>query len=191
MKRFQPTVEDYDSDSDSASETESQTTAQDDAPQSPSRSSSLSSASSVDSVMSSPSSQSCDTAASTPPPTESPSPKDPRLSPRPTVHFSPPTIHYITTEPPEPTPEPTPVIEREELELYRTQSLPTQLRPPIVAERQVAVVAERPTPAWVPLFNDRDEPTPALGRLLRGLANYIVSYTFCCLSLIHLLEHVN
>ncbi|KAL7899009.1 hypothetical protein HDV63DRAFT_78986 [Trichoderma sp. SZMC 28014] len=165
MKRYQPTVEDYDSDSDSASETE----AAQDEPQPPSRSSSLSSASSADSVMSSPSSQSSvSTAASSPPPTESDSPKDPRASPRPTVHFSPPTIHFL---PPEPTPE----LEREQPELYQTQSLPSQLRPPIVSERQAPVVAERQAPAWGALFNDRDEPTPALGRLLRGLANYIIA----------------
>ncbi|KAM0520769.1 hypothetical protein ACHAPE_003170 [Trichoderma viride] len=167
MKRFQPTVEDCDSDSDSASEPDSQATAQDD-PQPLSRSSSLSSASSNDSAMSSPSSQSSiSTAASSPPP-ESESTKDPRLSPRPTVHFSPPTIHFL---PPEPTPE----IEREQAELYPPQSLPSQLRPPIVSERQAPVVAERPTPAWGALFNDRDEPTTALGRLLRGLANHIIA----------------
>ncbi|KAM0454230.1 hypothetical protein ACHAPV_008503 [Trichoderma viride] len=167
-KRFQPTVEDCDSDSDSASEPDSQATAQDD-PQPPSRSSSLSSASSNDSAMSSPSSQSSvSTTASSPPPTESESPKDPRLSPRPTVHFCPPTIHFL---PPDPTPE----IEREQSELYPAQSLPSQPRPPIVSERQAPAVAERPTPAWGALFNERDEPTPALGRLLRGLANYIIS----------------
>lgn len=166
-KRFQPTVEDCDSDSDSASEPDSQATAQDD-PQPPSRSSSLSSASSNDSAMSSPSSQSSvSTTASPPPPTEPESPKDPRLSPRPTVHFCPPTIHFL---PPDPTPE----IEREQSELYPAQSLPSQPRPSIVSERQAPAVAERPTPAWGALFNERDEPTPALGRLLRGLANYIV-----------------
>ncbi|KAM0481820.1 hypothetical protein ACHAPX_003149 [Trichoderma viride] len=168
MKRFQPTVEDCDSDSDSASEPDSQATAQDD-PQPLSRSSSLSSASSNDSAMSSPSSQSSvSTAASSPPPSETESAKDPRLSPRPTVHFSPPTIHFL---PPEPTPE----IEREQAELYQPQPPPSQLRPPIVSERQAPVVAERPTPAWGALFNDRDEPTTALGRLLRGLANHIIA----------------
>ncbi|KAL7920429.1 hypothetical protein ACQKWADRAFT_160409 [Trichoderma austrokoningii] len=155
MKRYQPTVEDCDSDSDSSSEP------QDASDQPLSRSASLSSASSADSAMSSPSSQS---SCSTAPPAEAP--KDPRLSPRPTVHFSPPVIHYINTEPPEPTPE----LEREQPELYR----PPQ-RPPIVSERQAPVVAERPTPVWGALFNDRDEPTPALGRLLRGLANYIIA----------------
>ncbi|KAK1240010.1 hypothetical protein MKX08_007452 [Trichoderma sp. CBMAI-0020] len=169
MKRYQPTVEDYDSDSDSASEPDSHA-AQDAQPLS--RSSSLSSASSNDSAMSSPSSQSSvSTAASSPPPTDSEppkDPKDPRLSPRPTVHFSPPTIHFL---PPEPTPE----LEREQPELYLTQSPPSQLRPPTVSERQAPAVAERPIPAWGALFNDRDEPTPALGRLLRGLANYIIA----------------
>ncbi|UKZ69266.1 uncharacterized protein TrAtP1_010278 [Trichoderma atroviride] len=170
MKRYQPTVEDCDSDSDSASEPDSHAAQEE--PQPLSRSSSLSSASSNDSAMSSPSSQSSvSTAASSPPPAESESPKDPkdpRLSPRPTVHFSPPTIHFL---PPEPTPE----LERDQAELYRTQSLPSQPRPPIVSERQAPAVAERPTPAWGALFNDRDEPTPALGRLLRGLATYIIA----------------
>ncbi|GFP59137.1 hypothetical protein TASIC1_0012014000 [Trichoderma asperellum] len=168
MKRYQPTVEDYDEDEDSASEPESQDTAQDGTSQPLSRSSSLSSSSSTDSAMSSPSSQSSySTTASSPPPAE---PKDPRLSPRPTVHFSdkqPPVIHYIT-DPLEPEPEPE--LEREperEPELYRTHSLPSHPRPPVVTERQ--------TPAWGPLFNERDEPTPALGRFLRGLANYIIA----------------
>lgn len=176
MKRYQPTVEDYDEGEGSESESESQAAAQDDTSQPLSRSSSLSSNSSTDSAMSSPDSQSSySTTASSPPPSE---PKDPRLSPRPTVHFSPPVIHYISDPPPEPEPEP----EREP-ELYRTQSLPSQLKPPVVVERQ--------TPAWGALFNDRDEPTPALGRFLRGLANYIVSQN-PYFSLTHIVSgHIN
>ncbi|KAM0261027.1 hypothetical protein ACHAQJ_002466 [Trichoderma viride] len=175
MKRYQPTVEDYDEDEDDASEFESQATVQDDTHQPLSRTSSqLSSSSSTDSSFSSPSSQSSyttnasSTSSSSPPPPVS---KEPRLSsPRPTVHFSPPVIHMYTTEPPEPEPEPEPEAEPEP-ELYRTHSPPSHLRPPIPERQAPAYVDVK----WGALFNERDEPTPALGRFLRGLANHIVA----------------
>ncbi|KAL7785824.1 hypothetical protein V8C37DRAFT_312792 [Trichoderma ceciliae] len=189
MKRYQPTVEDYDEEEDDASDFGSQAAAHDNALQPLSRTSSqLSSRSSTDSSFDSPSSHSSASSTSSsytalsssspapkeshrhsPSPSHSPPPVQPP-SPRPTVHFSdkqPPVIHY-TTEPPEPEPEAQP---EPEPELYRTHSLPSHLRAPI-PERQAPPYVH---PKWKPLFNERDEPTPALGRFLRGLANYIIA----------------
>jgi hypothetical protein len=170
MKRYQPTVEDYDEAEDDASESESQTPIQDDTHQPLSRTSSqLSSSSSTDSTFSSPGSQSSySTTASSPPPSES---KEPRVSsPRPTVHFSEkaPPVKYYIPEPPEPEPELEP-----EPEVYQAQSQPSHLRPPVPEIQTPSYVDLK----WGPLFNERDEPTPALGRFLRGLANHIVSKT--------------
>lgn len=157
MKRYQPTVEDYDEDEDDASSSSSSSSEhvfspepQDDTDETLSRTSSTDSASSHSSNTTATSVSSSN-------------------SPRPTVHFSdkqPPVFLYVP-EPPEPEPEP----EAEpEPELHRSHSLPSHLRPP---------VSERHSPApvdlqWDALFNERNEPTPALGRFLRGLANYIV-----------------
>ncbi|KAK4077806.1 uncharacterized protein Triagg1_3500 [Trichoderma aggressivum f. europaeum] len=158
MKRYQPTVEDYNEDEDEPSDfeygfTPTVSVSIDDT-QPLTRTSSQLSSSSQDSSSSSSSKDSSKDSLPTPP--SSVSSDSP--TPRPTVRFQPPVIHYIT-EPPEPEPEPEP-------ELHRTHSLPTHLRSP---------APERQEPSWTLLFNERDEPTPALGRFLRGLANHIIA----------------
>ncbi|KAL7954161.1 hypothetical protein V8C34DRAFT_320216 [Trichoderma compactum] len=163
MKRYQPTVEDYDEDQDQDEPSDFEygftptVSVSVDDTQPLTRTSSQLSSSSADSSDSSSSSfkdSSSSSKDSLPTPPSSVSSDSP--TPRPTVRFQPPVIHYIT-EPPEPEPEP---------ELHRTHSLPTHLRPP---------APERQEPSWTLLFNERDEPTPALGRFLRGLANHIIA----------------
>ncbi|KAL7930128.1 hypothetical protein V8C35DRAFT_166232 [Trichoderma chlorosporum] len=170
MKRYQPTVEDYNEDEEEPSDFEygfTPTISLDDAHQPLTRTPSQLSSSSADSSCSSPSNSSASPASadSLPTPPSSVSSEESASSEssppsRPTVRFQPPVIHYIT-EPP------TPDVELEvEPELHRSHSLPLHLTPP---------VAEREAPSWTMLFNERDEPTPALSRFLRGLANHIVS----------------
>ncbi|PNP48010.1 hypothetical protein THARTR1_10429 [Trichoderma harzianum] len=162
MKRYQPTVEDYNEDEDEPSDfeygfTPTVSVSIDDT-QPLTRTSSQLSNSSADSSCSNSSSKD-----SLPTPPSSVSSDSP--TPRPTVRFAekqPPVIHY-TIEPPEPEPEPE--LDPEP-ELHRTHSLPTHLRSP---------APERQEPSWTLLFNERDEPTPALGRFLRGLANHIIA----------------
>ncbi|KAL7941045.1 hypothetical protein V8C42DRAFT_361466 [Trichoderma barbatum] len=174
MKQYQPTVEDYNEDEEDESVFEygfTPTISTDDS-QPLSRTSSQLSDSSADSSCSSPSNSSASSSSSYTASSSSPLSKDslptPPSSvssesppPRPTVRFAekqPPVIHYIA-EPPEPELEPEP-------ELHRSHSLPLHLRSP---------VPEREGPSWTMLFNERDEPTPALGRFLRGLANHIIA----------------
>ncbi|UKZ78382.1 hypothetical protein TrVFT333_006119 [Trichoderma virens FT-333] len=166
MKRYQPTVEDYNEDEDEPSDFEygfTPTISLDDT-QPLTRTSSQLSNSSADSSCSTPSNSSADSSISKdslPTPPSSVSSESP--TPRPTVRFAekqPPVIHY-TPEPPEPEPELEP-----EPEPYHSHSSASHLRPP---------AAERQGPSWTLLFNERDEPTPALGRFLRGLANHIIA----------------
>ncbi|PTB75223.1 hypothetical protein M440DRAFT_1336032 [Trichoderma longibrachiatum ATCC 18648] len=218
MKRYQPTVEDYDDSEDEASsifersfaaaapQEDNNTTAQ----RKPliRTSSSLSNASSDSSSSSSSSYSAASRASSSPSPTDKDSVPSPPSSvssssppPRPTVRFAdkqPPVIHYIP-EPPEPE-EPEDERERElererdrererehERERERERQYehererepyhdPYQQPPlPSSSSSSSSLSNQRQSPAWTALFNERDEPTPALGRFLRGVANYIIA----------------
>ncbi|KAK1243281.1 hypothetical protein MKX07_003909 [Trichoderma sp. CBMAI-0711] len=214
MKRYQPTVEDYDESEDEASSIFERSFAaaaqeDEDAQHKPltRTSSSLSNASS-DSSSSSSSYSAASSASSSPSPSDKDSVPSPPSSvssssppPRPTVRFAdkqPPVIHYIP-EPPEPE-EPEedhahePERERErdreyerERELYREPERefyreperdlyqPPLPPPPSSSSSSSSSLHQRQGPAWPALFNERDEPTPALGRFLRGLANHIIA----------------
>ncbi|KAH0490007.1 hypothetical protein TgHK011_001493 [Trichoderma gracile] len=206
MKRYQPTVEDYDESEDEASSIfeRSFAAATEEAQHKPltRTSSSLSNASS-DSSSSSSSYSAASSASSSPSPTDKDSVPSPPSSvssssppPRPTVRFAdkqPPVIHYIP-EPPEPEePEDERDHERErerERESYREPERESYREPERESYREPdrelyqpslsspsssSSLHQRQGPAWPALFNERDEPTPALGRFLRGLANHIIA----------------
>ncbi|KAL7809089.1 hypothetical protein V8C26DRAFT_412435 [Trichoderma gracile] len=218
MKRYQPTVEDYDESEDEASSIfeRSFAAATEEAQHKPltRTSSSLSNASS-DSSSSSSSYSAASSASSSPSPTDKDSVPSPPSSvssssppPRPTVRFAdkqPPVIHYIP-EPPEPEePEDDRDHERErerehgrERESYREPERESYREPERESYREAerepyreperelyqpslsspsssSSLHQRQGPAWPALFNERDEPTPALGRFLRGLANHIIA----------------
>ncbi|TFB01681.1 hypothetical protein CCMA1212_006377 [Trichoderma ghanense] len=209
MKRYQPTVEDYDESEDEASSIFDRSFAaasQEDARKPLTRTSSSLSNASSDSSSSSYSAASL--ASSSPAPSDKDSVPSPPSSvssssppPRPTVRFAdkqPPVIHYIP-EPPEPEEpederEHEPERERErEREPYQphpsssSSSSSLQYQPhssssssslqyqPHSSSSSLSSLHQRQGPAWTALFNERDEPTPALGRFLRGLANYIIA----------------
>ncbi|KAL6855717.1 hypothetical protein J3F83DRAFT_754026 [Trichoderma novae-zelandiae] len=186
MKRYQPTVEDYDESEDEASSV-FEHGFQEEQPHKPltRTSSSLSSASSDTSSSSSYTAAS--SASSSPAPTDKDSVPSPPSSvssssppPRPTVRFAdkqPPVIHYIP-EPPEPESEDEDDDHEPEREPERESAREPEHEPyqsPSHSPSHSPSSHQRQSPSWTALFNERDEPTPALGRFLRGLANYIIA----------------